>query len=545
MRNIVSCITTAAAMVAIISIIMSGSAYGLRFTEIMFNPNGTDTGREWIELHTNENDGCINLTAYRLFEEGTNHHIYAYDNSTSSTYGGDMSCGYAIICSDYAKFLLDYPNITSILGKNVTLYKSSFSLSNTGEYLAIKRDEDVIDEINYAYILDAMPISEGYSTEYLNDSWMQSSHTGGTPGYSDDDANVAAYNYTYYNITDNASNNNMTTNTTAITNSTADINISDTFENNTTNKSDENDDENYNETYSGNVSNSLPNSSDVSHECRASISIIIKNESSTYPSYPSIYDNDVSIKFYNKILLSNETNISINSLNYTIDYWIEDLAGNIVKNRVTTSNQDEKSFTPKVDESDKILVVKSIISSMTCNITNSSDQKIILIRNNNFSQAQSGTAGDCKPVKCTASKTEACACKSSAQGAQQSTLQDSGQNCSKVTAVKIITNCTARYQSGDVSSGIANIGNIDMSYGVSGISNTSISEFKTQNNLSNDSQGNGMLTGRIVYESPNQKSRVYALIGIIFLGLAIAGFCINKFCSSRKRQEKPQQKIIL
>ena len=47
----------------------------LSITEIMFNPQGADTGREWIELHVNETDGCINLTEYRLFEEETNHHF--------------------------------------------------------------------------------------------------------------------------------------------------------------------------------------------------------------------------------------------------------------------------------------------------------------------------------------------------------------------------------------------------------------------------------------------------------------------------------------
>jgi hypothetical protein len=32
----------------------TGSVYGLSITEIMFNPQGSDSGREWIELHINQ-----------------------------------------------------------------------------------------------------------------------------------------------------------------------------------------------------------------------------------------------------------------------------------------------------------------------------------------------------------------------------------------------------------------------------------------------------------------------------------------------------------
>jgi hypothetical protein len=71
-------------VIFLISIIIIGSiistsvisfATGVSITEIMFNPQGSDSGREWIEITLNKSDGCINLSEYKVFEEGINHKI--------------------------------------------------------------------------------------------------------------------------------------------------------------------------------------------------------------------------------------------------------------------------------------------------------------------------------------------------------------------------------------------------------------------------------------------------------------------------------------
>lgn len=137
-------------LLVILASALSKQVYGLRISEIMFNPDGADTGREWIEIELNESDGCINLTEYKLFEENTNHNIYAYSD--------ELACHYAIICSDVNKFLLDYEYLNKSAANtdhssNIQIYKSTFSLSNSGEELALKRNNEFIDYIDYSLIL--------------------------------------------------------------------------------------------------------------------------------------------------------------------------------------------------------------------------------------------------------------------------------------------------------------------------------------------------------------------------------------------------------
>ncbi|EMR75197.1 Lamin Tail Domain-containing protein [Thermoplasmatales archaeon SCGC AB-540-F20] len=44
----------------------------IRINEIMYNPAGADTGHEWIEIYNNA-DYAINITGWRLYEQGVNH----------------------------------------------------------------------------------------------------------------------------------------------------------------------------------------------------------------------------------------------------------------------------------------------------------------------------------------------------------------------------------------------------------------------------------------------------------------------------------------
>ena len=46
----------------------------LIISEIQFDPAGTDTDREWIEIF-NDTSSTIDLTTYKFFENNTNHGI--------------------------------------------------------------------------------------------------------------------------------------------------------------------------------------------------------------------------------------------------------------------------------------------------------------------------------------------------------------------------------------------------------------------------------------------------------------------------------------
>jgi hypothetical protein len=142
----------------------------IRINEIMYNPAGTDSGHEWIEIY-NKADYAINITGWRLYEQGTNH--------TLTLQNGSMEIpanGFAVIADNYLNFLTDYP------GYSGTLIDSSFSLLNTGEYLAIKNDTlEIIDEVTYVPQTGAN--NTGMTIEYKTANiWEVSLVYGGTPG---------------------------------------------------------------------------------------------------------------------------------------------------------------------------------------------------------------------------------------------------------------------------------------------------------------------------------------------------------------------------
>ncbi len=324
-----------------ILLIFSEFTSGLKINEIMFNPSGSDTGREWIEIYAeyaDSNESCINLSQYKLFEENSNHNIYAYNQINNQQ--NNLNCGYSIICSNCDYFLNEYDEYGTFLNQTIPLYKSSFSLSNSGELIALKLNESIIDEINY---LNFTNISEGYSLELYNYSWRQSLNISGSPGLASPIAGILENNITL----------NYTSNET--------LNITSNITNNVT--------QNYTTNTSINITINTTN------YCNISINITLKNTSI------DIFNNKESIKFYNKIYDAGYGG----TYAYSIEYWIEDLFENTVKSKTTTTNQNEKSYTPSIYEEDRILIIKNKLNIEGCtNIGKNESSRFLMIKNNNY-----------------------------------------------------------------------------------------------------------------------------------------------------------------
>lgn len=137
--------------------------------EIMYNPPGSDDGREWIEIYNNGSNP-INLEGWKFYEDNTGHGLTLINGSYILNEND-----YALITDDYDTFLSDYSNF------NRTLLDSSWdSLSNSGEYMAIKNSSlDIIDEINYS---TEFANGNGKSLERFDNNWYGSLEDMGTPG---------------------------------------------------------------------------------------------------------------------------------------------------------------------------------------------------------------------------------------------------------------------------------------------------------------------------------------------------------------------------
>lgn len=142
----------------------------MRINEIMYNPEGTDSQREWVEIYNNE-EYTINISGWKFYENGVNHSISLFQGSWEIP-----SNDFAVIADNANTFLTDYPEYDK------TLFDSAFSLLNSGEYIALKNDlGEIIDETTY--IPQDGANNTGMTIEYrVYDIWEVSYEYGGTPG---------------------------------------------------------------------------------------------------------------------------------------------------------------------------------------------------------------------------------------------------------------------------------------------------------------------------------------------------------------------------
>ncbi len=130
----------------------------MEINEVMYDlKSGSDDGREWVELHNNS-DKVVDLTTFKFFEGDTNHKMVLKQGDAKVPTGG-----YALVVSDYTKFKIDYPNLDG------AVFDSTFSLSNTGETIAIKDGDSLVDQ--YSYTSGSGGGGNGNSLQKVNGAW--------------------------------------------------------------------------------------------------------------------------------------------------------------------------------------------------------------------------------------------------------------------------------------------------------------------------------------------------------------------------------------
>ncbi|MDD3693947.1 MAG: lamin tail domain-containing protein [Candidatus Pacebacteria bacterium] len=136
----------------------------LVITEIMYDPEGADTKREWIEIMNTGSEAVV-VADWHFLENQVHHKLSPQD--FQSLEPGER----AVVVQDVPTFQQEY-------SYSQFLIKSSFSLNNTGEELALSnKEKEVVFSILYSSEWGAG--GNGMSLQLINDDWGQAYPTPG------------------------------------------------------------------------------------------------------------------------------------------------------------------------------------------------------------------------------------------------------------------------------------------------------------------------------------------------------------------------------
>jgi len=353
----------------VLSVCSAQTTLAMVFTEIMYDPDGTDEGREWVELFNDQTD-TKQAETYIFFENNQDHSL-VLEQGNSILLPGQ----YAIIADDAATFIAEYNY------QGIVLDSSWASLSNAGEFIALKDGAGFITfSVNYTAIAGS-----GKSLVFANGTWQPSQKINGNPGKAEEaqeQKNITEkkglalsiilqeplfVGNTYSSlfkienldhisgITDNLSASVSYTihlNNTLFYSNTSQIQDLNSYVTSNTGlfrpiepgiytiqgEIVEGDDE----TIEDNLAEGTVIVSSLSTDCNIHISILLNQ---------TLLHNEETLSF--KHALNDET------FPFIIEYWIEDLFGEMYKQKINSSNTNKKSWKTDVEERDKILVAKA------------------------------------------------------------------------------------------------------------------------------------------------------------------------------------------
>jgi len=372
----------------------------------MYNPSSDqadDHDAEWIELYNN-GTSTIDLTNWKI------------DNKNFDDV--NISAGeYLIIArelidgndADNASFESYWGNNDGIWNSsdgNYTAIDGPLSLGNSEDTINLSNDSySAISSYNKNLGADG----NGYTLEWINGKWMQSSEYGGTPGREntatdtpqipDADSGLKIsvilesplyIGFTYTKLFKIQNLDHVTGQTDHI-DATVNYNISgvkeDAFEVIGLNSFKTANTGSFKPSSEGNfiicgeiISSTVENDPKIDNIACETVEVINPftvpcNVSINVTTEKTIYNNSETIKFYNN--LNNE------SFPYIIEYWIGDLLGEVFKKKINTTNTNVKSYTPKIGEKDRVLLIKNKVYQF-CNDTSLLDneaEKLVIITN--------------------------------------------------------------------------------------------------------------------------------------------------------------------
>ncbi len=138
----------------------------INFSEVMADPEGTDTNREWIEVKNTANYP-VNLEKYKFCDSGSCHKLYSENNNFKI-----QPKSFGIIAKNISEFKNDYQDFSGFV------LRASFSLTNAGEKLELKNQNgDVVSVVEYSGDVCG---KNGDSCSLFGDTWKNGKSTPGS-----------------------------------------------------------------------------------------------------------------------------------------------------------------------------------------------------------------------------------------------------------------------------------------------------------------------------------------------------------------------------
>ncbi len=379
-----------------LSTIITQQSHAIRINEIHFNPSGYDNNLEFVEIYS---DTKYDFTGYIVGDSSSNDTLVKLNNITNTTYSLIVEEGFN--CS----------------GFNISIYSAGLTIGNN-----LGNTEDTVylyypnnTQIDYVYYNSSFA-EDGYSIELVNRTWTQSCLIGGSPGkenhhdceqpstshdimlevYIEDIAYLNLELEKLFKIT------NLNSELGKAYDINVDYNITksgsiikqnsfvkdEVNQYSTTNTGEWFPDSVGNYTICGRITSSSVNDTNLANDvaCKdvevIDTSSIPCNISLNISTEKLVYENGESIKYYNN--LNNE------SFPYIIEYWIEDLFKDIVKNKYNTTNTNQKTYTKTIDELDRAFVIRSRLVKIACNDSDTRDnsaKKYVIIKGTDISES--------------------------------------------------------------------------------------------------------------------------------------------------------------
>ncbi len=308
--------------------------------EIMYDPVGDDNNKEFIELLLEE---PANLSGFIIGDTASNDTLTAlYYSDSYSDSPHIPPAFYALIVEegfDYAGINASVYSVGSTIGNN---------LDNNGDALFFySPNGTLLTTVRYD---GQLARGNGRSLEFLNDQPYESKSMGGTPGRENSIVMAAIISSL------NASTPNTTIEDT--------INDKDTANEDTTNEDAANEDTVNDET-------SPP------MECRPNFAITTPKD---------VYQHQEQIAFSFRLNNTADTKATT----FLIEYGIEDLLGRTVKAYLNTTNLKTKTYTPKIKEQDKVLLIKARLFLPCTEVITKAEKQVIVINPNGETATAAG-----------------------------------------------------------------------------------------------------------------------------------------------------------